>query len=132
MQIGEASRASGLPAKTIRYYEDIGLVRPMRHANGYRDYSDADVERLVFVQRARSLGFHIDTCRQLLALYGDAGRASADVKALAEAHLDEIEAKRRELDEMARTLRALIADCRGDAHAACPIIDGLAGKRTAQ
>ena len=84
MNIGEASERSGLPAKTIRYYEDISLVAPDRAENGYRDYSSSDVHRLRFLHRARNLGFSIDECRLLLSLYTDRNRASADVKAVAE------------------------------------------------
>ena len=83
MNIKQAGEASGLPPKTIRYYEEIGLVAPARAANGYRDYAEDDVHRLRFIQRARSLGFSVEECRALLALYADEGRASADVKALA-------------------------------------------------
>jgi DNA-binding transcriptional MerR regulator len=83
MNIGVASEKSGLPSKTIRYYEDIGLVRPARTDNGYRDYSVADIHRLRFLQRSRSLGFSVDECRQLLSLYHDRNRESADVKAIA-------------------------------------------------
>ena len=78
MNIGEAARRSGLPAKTIRYYEEIGLIRPARAANDYRDYSDADIHRLAFLQRSRALGFSIEDCRQLMDLYRDRNRASHD------------------------------------------------------
>ena len=127
MNIGTAAQRSQLPAKTIRYYEDIGLVVPDRRENGYRDYSDDDVHRLVFVQRARALGFDIETCRKLLALYSDRSRASADVKTLAQDHLNVIETKMRELEQMARTLRHLVDHCHGDNRPNCPIIDELAG-----
>ena len=101
MNISKAAELSGLPAKTIRYYEEIGLVVPDRRANGYRDYSEADTHRLAFLHRARNLGFDIESCRKLLALYSDTTRESATVKALAAAHLAEIEAKMVELNEMA-------------------------------
>lgn len=97
MNIGTAAEQSGLPPKTIRYYEDIGLLRPDRADNGYRDYSMADVHRLRFLQRSRSLGFSVEECRQLLSLYGDKERESADVKAIAEAKLAEIDRKLAEL-----------------------------------
>ena len=87
MKIGDVAEASGLTAKTIRYYEDIGLIRPLRGENGYRDFAGADVHKLRFLARARSLGFSINECRMLLSLYEDRSRASADVKAVAEAHL---------------------------------------------
>ena len=94
MNIGEAAAQSGVPAKTIRYYEEIGLIQPARRAdNGYRAYRETDVHMLRFVQRARSLGFSVRDCRQLLQLYQDPHRASADVKALAERRVAEIDRK---------------------------------------
>ena len=129
MNIGVAAEQSGLVPKTIRYYEDIGLVVPNRRANGYRDYSDDDVHRLAFVHRARTLGFDVATCRRLLELYTDRTRASADVKAIAEEHLAEIEEKMASLAAMAATLRHLVRSCHGDKRPDCPIIDELAGAR---
>ncbi|MEL6298309.1 MAG: Cu(I)-responsive transcriptional regulator [Pseudomonadota bacterium] len=126
MNIGEAAERSGLPAKTIRYYEDIALVVPARRMNGYRDYSDADVHRLAFIHRARDLGFGIESCRKLLDLYTDRARASADVKRVARQHLEDIELKMRTLEGMATTLRHLVDNCRGDNRPDCPIIDDLA------
>ncbi len=125
MNIGEAASQSALPAKTIRYYEDIGLLKPARSANGYRSYSERDVHTLKFLQRARSLGFNVDDCRQLLSLYQDRSRASADVKELASAHLDQISEKIRELESMKQTLERLIGACRGDARPDCPILSDL-------
>lgn len=127
MNIGAASEQTKLPTKTIRYYEDIGLVVPSRRSNGYRDYSSDDVHRLAFIHRARNLGFDIETCRKLLELYSDRTRASADVKNLASSHLEDIEQKMRELEGMANTLRHLIHNCHGDGRPDCPIIDELAG-----
>jgi len=127
MNIGDASTQSGLPAKTIRYYEDIGLVAPGRSGNGYRDFSDTDLHKLAFVQRARSLGFSIEECRALLSLYDDHDRASADVKALANAHLAQISEKIAGLQEMQKTLSELVNKCHGDDRPDCPILDGLAG-----
>lgn len=127
MNIGTAAGRSGLPAKTIRYYEEIGLIRPARAGNGYRDYSAADVHRLRFVQRARSLGFSVEECRQLLSLYGDTARESADVKALARAKLVEIERKIAELEGLRAVLGHLVENCHGDHRPECPIIDELAG-----
>ena len=126
MNIGVAARRSGLPAKTIRYYEDIELVVPGRRANGYREYSEEDVHRLSFVHRARNLGFDVETCRRLLELYSDRTRASADVKAIAAEHLKAIETKMSELNDMAKTLRHLVKNCHGDNRPECPIIDELA------
>ncbi|MFP3543565.1 Cu(I)-responsive transcriptional regulator [Rhizobium sp. SIMBA_035] len=125
MNIGEASDRSGLPAKTIRYYEDIGLVRPERGGNGYRDYDLSDVHKLRFLQRSRGLGFSVEECRQLLALYEDKSRASADVKDIAQGKLTEIDQKIREMMELRRTLEHLVHACHGNDRPDCPILDGL-------
>ncbi len=127
MKIGEASELSGLPAKTIRYYEDIGLVQSSRRQNGYRDYTRQDVHRLRFIQRARRLGFTVEQCRTLLSLYSDPDRTSADVRALAQSHLEEIEIKIQELAGMRDTLSHLVASCHGDNRPECPILNDLAG-----
>lgn len=126
MNIGEVASATGLPAKTIRYYEDIKLVSPSRAMNGYRDYSDDQLHRLAFVQRARSLGFTIDECRQLLSLYDDKSRASADVKALTMDKISEIERKLAELQSLKSTLQSLVNHCHGDNRPDCPIIEEFA------
>lgn len=128
MNIKDAAAASRLPAKTIRYYEEIGLIRPGRTPNGYRDFSEADVHKLAFLSRARSLGFHIEDCRALLALWEDRGRASADVKRLAEAHLQEIDHKIEELQGLRAALSDLVHRCHGDARPDCPILADLAGR----
>lgn len=128
MNIGTVSGKSGLPAKTIRYYEDIGLISPDRRDNGYRDYSMDDVHRLRFLQRSRSLGFSVEECRQLLSLYGDRERESAEVKAIASAKLGEIERKIAELLGLRDMLKHLVSNCHGDHRPECPIIDGLSGK----
>ncbi len=128
MNIGEAAALSGLPAKTIRYYEEAGLVTPAaRGDNGYRRYSEKDVHRLRFLQRARSLGFSIQECRELLSLYEDKHRASADVKAIARQHLQDIERKIAELESLRDLLGELVAKCHGDARPDCPILQDLAG-----
>ena len=127
MNIGQASRASGLPAKTIRYYDDIGLVEPARRGNGYRAYSDGHLHNLRFMARARSLGFSIEDCRKLLSLYEDRNRASADVKKMAQAHIASIEEKIAQLEGMKTTLAGLVAACHGDERPECPILDDLAG-----
>ena len=132
MNIGVASEKSGLPSKTIRCYEDIGLVRPARTDNGYRDYSVADIHRLRFLQRSRSLGFSVDECRQLLSLYHDKDRESADVKAIAEARLVEIDRKIAELAGLRHLLHHLVEHCHGDERPDCPIIDELAGEGMVQ
>lgn len=128
MNIGDAAKRSSLPAKTIRYYEDIGLVTPARSENGYRDYADGDVQRLAFLQRARSLGFTIEECRELLSLYDDRNRASADVKKITRQKINEIDTKIAELESLKKTLQTLMTACNGDDRPECPIIDGLAGQ----
>lgn len=133
MNIGEAARLSGMNAKTIRYYEDVGLIQPAgRTAAGYRDYSDTDVHMLQFLARARGLGFSVNVCRELLSLYRDRSRASADVKALASSHVDEISRKIDELQSMKDTLQSLISRCHGDDRPDCPILADLAGGRGAK
>ncbi len=126
MHIGDVSRASGLPAKTIRYYEDIDLVRPARGPNGYRDFSEQDAHKLAFLGRSRSLGFSIKECRTLLSLYEDRERASADVKAIAAEHLERIDEKIAELQALKNTLETLMLRCHGDDRPNCPILDDLA------
>ena len=128
MNIGEAARRSGLPAKTIRYYEDIGLASSARRGNGFRDYSDRDVQMLRFVARARGLGFTVEECRHLLALYRDPERSSADVRQAAERHIVDVRSKIEELQAMEKTLRHLIHACAGDGRPDCPILDELAGE----
>lgn len=126
MNIGDVARMSGLPAKTIRYYEDIGLIEPLRSDNGYRSFRENDLHKLAFLGRARSLGFSINDCRNLLALYDDRSRASADVKAIAQQHLKQIDEKLTELNEMHRTLSHLVKECAGDHRPDCPILADLA------
>ncbi|MCF6197841.1 MAG: Cu(I)-responsive transcriptional regulator [Hyphomicrobiaceae bacterium] len=125
MNIGEAGQATRLPVKTLRYYEQIGLVRPLRQNNGYRDYSQKDVYKLRFLQRARSLGFTIEDCRLLLSLYEDDTRTSRQVKQVATRHLEEIERKITHLESLRGTLQQLIKDCHGDHRPDCPILEGL-------
>ncbi|WP_181707560.1 Cu(I)-responsive transcriptional regulator [Chthonobacter rhizosphaerae] len=126
MNIGDAATRSGLPAKTIRYYEEIGLLRPPRSENGYRDYGERELHKLRFLQRARSLGFSIEDCRHLLSLYEDRARASADVRALAEERIADVDAKIAELKAMRATLTRLVHACHGDDRPDCPILDDLA------
>ncbi len=126
MNIGEAARQSGLPAKTIRYYEDIGLARPPgRSTNGYRAYSNADIHALRFLQRARGLGFSVQECRDLLALYRDSSRASSDVKTLALHRIGEIDRKIAELRTLRDALVHLADSCAGNDRPDCPILDDL-------
>lgn len=129
MNIGEAAARSGVPAKTIRYYESIGLIAPAgRSAAGYRVYEARDVETLRFVQRARGLGFSIGQVTALLALWRDRSRASADVKAMAGAQVAAIDRKIAELRGLRDTLEDLVARCHGDARPDCPILEDLAGE----
>ncbi|WP_170328598.1 Cu(I)-responsive transcriptional regulator [Ruegeria arenilitoris] len=128
MNIGDVATQTGLPAKTIRYYEDIGLIKPMRDDNGYRRFRAQDVHKLNFLGRARALGFTIEDCRTLMALYEDETRASADVKKVARAHLVQIEAKIADLNAMRDTLGHLIDACAGDDRPDCPILQDLGGK----
>jgi len=128
MNIGKAAAASGVSAKMIRYYESVGLVPPARRTDtAYRVYSDEDVHVLRFVRRARDLGFSVDAIRELLALWRDKGRASADVKRIAQQHIDALEARIVALQEMAGTLRRLAESCHGDDRPDCPILGGLGG-----
>ncbi|WP_037264226.1 Cu(I)-responsive transcriptional regulator [Roseivivax halodurans] len=126
MSIGEIADKAGLPAKTIRYYEEIGLVAPQRGENGYRAFSQNDLHRLAFLARARALGFSIEDCRTLVALWDDEGRASADVKRVAEAHLSHIDEKIAQLRSMRETLGHLVEACHGDERPDCPILKDLA------
>ena len=128
MNIGSVARETGVPAKTIRYYESIGLIpRARRSENGYRHYGDTDVEVLRFIQRARRLGFSVNDVADLLALWHDKERASADVKTLARRHVAEMERRIAELDALRRTLVDLAERCHGDDRPNCPILDDLAG-----
>ena len=126
MNIGEASKRSGVTTKTIRYYESIGLIPAAgRTASGYRAYTAKEVEMLRFIQRARSLGFSVEDVSGLLELWRDRSRASSDVKAIALKHMGEIERKIAELNSIRRTLLDLTNRCCGDDHPDCPILDGL-------
>jgi MerR family copper efflux transcriptional regulator len=127
MNIGEAAKTSGVSAKMIRYYEATRLIaKAARSEAGYRHYSDADVHTLRFIRRARDLGFTVEQIADLLALWRDRSRASADVKRLALEHVAELERKAAELQAMCRTLRSLAARCHGDDRPDCPIVDDLA------
>ncbi len=132
MNIGMAARRSGVPAKTIRYYEDVGLIPPaLRSDSGYRKYAETDVRTLQFVQRARRLGFSVKEVARLLALWRDKTRASGKVKALTLRHLTEIDAKIAELRSLRATLVDLAERCHGDHRPDCPILEDLAGADTA-
>jgi Cu(I)-responsive transcriptional regulator len=128
MNIGTVASATGLPAKTIRYYESIGLVGPARRTGGnYRLYEERDVATLRFIERARRLGFSLKEVAELLALWHDRDRASADVRRLAEAQIRRVDARLAELQDMRRSLQHLLQRCHGDARPDCPILEELAG-----
>ncbi len=127
MNIGEAAKLSGIPAKTIRYYEESGLITPAgRTASGYRVYRPEDVHTLSFLKRARDLGFSVKDCATLLSLYQDQNRSSADVRELARHHMERIAAKIEELEQMRDTLQTLVERCHGDERPECPILNDLA------
>ena len=129
MKIGEASAASGVSQRMIRHYEKIGLMPPApRRDSGYRDYDQRDLHTLKFIGRARDAGFPIEEIRQLLALWSDRDRSSADVKALALARAAELKRKANELDAMRRTLEELATRCHGDDRPDCPILGELEGE----
>lgn len=130
VNIGQASQVSGVSQRMIRHYEAIGLIpKAPRRESGYRDYDARDVHTLTFIARARDLGFPIEEIRKLLALWADGGRASAEVKELALAHVAALKRKERELKEMRRVLEHLSERCQGDDRPDCPIIETLASSR---
>lgn len=129
MNIGQAAQASAVSAKMIRHYESIGLIASARRTEaGYRVYSGEDVRVLQFIHRARTLGFSLEQIRGLLALWQDKGRASADVRSMARAHIEELNRKIAEMEAMRRTLERLASSCHGDARSDCPILDDLAAR----
>jgi len=126
MNIGEAARASGVSNKMIRHYEAIGLLPPSsRSDSGYRIYSEKDLHTLRFIGTARSLGFSLEEIRQLLSLWQDKNRSSADVKTLVIDHIAELERKITEMSSMRDTLRALASACNGNTRPDCPILHGI-------
>jgi Cu(I)-responsive transcriptional regulator len=128
MKIGEAATSAELPVKTVRYYAEIDLVTPNgRTEGGYREYDQTAVRKLKFVARSRSFGFSIPACRELLSLYEDRSRASADVKRIAQERLADLDAKLSEMKLLRDELAHLSENCAGNARPDCPIIDGLAG-----
>ena len=127
MNIGQASKASGVSAKMIRHYESVGLFPEARRTEaGYRQYSGKEIGMLRFIRSARDLGFSIEQIRALLGLWQDQRRPSREVKALAQAHIDELDAKLRDMQAMKATLEHLVHCCHGDDRPDCPIIDRLA------
>jgi Cu(I)-responsive transcriptional regulator len=132
MQIGSAAQVSGVSAKMIRHYESIGLIASgTRRTNNYRDYDDRDIHELRFIRSARDLGFSLDEIKALLGLWRDRTRKSADVKALAAKHLNDIERRLADLQSLARTLRQLVDSCLGDRRPDCPILESLGDGQTA-
>ncbi len=128
MNIGEASKASGVSAKMIRYYEQTGLIAAAdRSGSGYRSYSLSDVHQLRFIRRARDLGFTVERIAELLNLWRDRSRQSADVKRLALDHVAQLRLKITELQEMVATLQSLADCCAGDDRPDCPILMSLEG-----
>ena len=126
MNIGQAAKASGVSAKMIRYYEQTGLIPAAdRKDSGYRDYSDTDVHMLRFIRRARDLGFSVAELGDLLILWRDATRQSAEVKRLAQGHIDALERKIADMQDMAHTLTMLVNACQGDHRPHCPILQRL-------
>ncbi len=127
MNIGEAAKTSGVSAKMIRHYESVGLLpEAARTDSGYRQYTAKEVSTLRFVRQSRDLGFSIEQIRALLGLWQDRKRPSRQVRALAQAHIEELEEKLKELHSMKATLEHLVQCCHGDDRPDCPIIDTLA------
>lgn len=132
MNIGEAARRSGISEKMIRHYEAIGLIHPRRAVNGYRSYAEPDIAVLRFIRHARDLAFPLEEVRRLLALWRDNARASGEVRAIAQQHVQALEAKARALNAIAASLRHLAAHCHGDGRPDCPILDQLEGRQDEQ
>lgn len=136
MNISKAAKETGLPVRTIRYYEDIGLVTPDRLESGYRAFSSGDIEALRFLKASRDLGFSLEDCRLLLALWSDQARSAADVKALARKRLQDLDEQIAALQKRRDRLASLTRACHGDSSPDCAILDGLqalgAGKPSEQ
>jgi MerR family copper efflux transcriptional regulator len=130
MNIGTVAERSGVPPKSIRYYESVGLINAAeRQPNGYRSYSEHDMRTLAFIKRARSLGFSVEEVRDLLDLWRDRSRKSSAVKSLAARHIEALDRKIEELQSMRKALAELVKRCRGDSRPDCPILDDFeAGK----
>ena len=126
MNIGKAAKLSNLTVKTVRYYADIGLVRPLKNnSTGYRDFSEDDLARLQFVAKARKFNFSIQECEELLSLYSDKNRSSKEVKALTLDKISEIDVKLIELKDLRRQLSFLANNCKGNDRPECPILEAL-------
>ena len=130
MNIGQAARATGVSAKMIRWYEQQGLIpQALRSESNYRHYSEADLHRLRFIRRSRDLGFSIRQIAELLALWNNQGRSSADVKQLAMTHVAGLRARILELEAMVRSISYLAENCQGDERPDCPILETLGAER---
>jgi Cu(I)-responsive transcriptional regulator len=126
LNIGKVAKLSNLTVKTVRYYADIGLVRPLKNnSTGYRDFSEDDLARLQFIAKARKFNFSIQECEELLSLYSDKNRPSKEVKALTLEKISEIDAKLIQLNELRRQLSFLAYNCKGNDRPECPILDAL-------
>ncbi|KAB2900922.1 MAG: Cu(I)-responsive transcriptional regulator [Burkholderiaceae bacterium] len=125
--IGTAARRAGVSARMVRHYESLGLLSPVaRTDSGYRQYTEADVHALRFIRRGRDLGFSMDEIATLLGLWQDKGRASSQVKRIAQAHIDDLSQRIAAMQAMQRTLQSLVGCCHGDERPDCPILDDLA------
>ena len=126
VNIGKVAKLSNLTVKTVRYYADIGLVRPLKNnSTGYRDFSEDDLARLQFVAKARKFNFSIQECEELLSLYSDKNRPSKDVKALTLEKISQIDSKLIELKDLRHQLSFLANNCKGNDRPECPILDAL-------
>ena len=126
MNIGKTAKLSGLTVKTVRYYSDIGLIKPeVNKINGYRDFSEADLAKLQFLAKARKFDFSLEECRELLALYENTERPSREVKALTLEKIAEIDLRLIELQGLKNQLSVLASACHGDDRPNCPILDAL-------
>ena len=131
MNIGKAAQLSGLTVKAVRYYSDIGIIKPKVAVDtGYRDFSDTDLAKLQFVAKARKFNFSLDDCRELLALYENTERSSREVKALTLEKIAEIDTKLTELNMLKDQLSTLASTCQGDDRPDCPILDALSDRNS--
>jgi MerR family copper efflux transcriptional regulator len=129
LNIGEAARRSGVSAKMVRHYESLGLLPTVHRTDaGYRQYGDSEVHTLRFIRRARDLGFSMDEIAQLLKLWQNRRRSSAEVRRIASRHIDDLSRKMAEMEAMRRTLQHLVHCCHGDDRPECPILDELAAR----
>ena len=129
MNIGKASKLSGLTVKTVRYYSDIGIINPkINTSTGYRSFSEPDLAKLQFISKARKFDFSLDDCRELIALYENTERSSKEVKALTLLKIAEIDTKLLELNTLRKQLSTLASACKGNDRPDCPILDVLSEK----